>query len=143
MKVLNTAPLIDLTDVAEMELIIRRRMREYAMGEHAGVFKGSGFDFVGVRDWQPGDRPSAIDWPQSTFSNFQPMVAREFEQPSNASIMVVADRSASTRCGRNGASIAASIARAVATIGLSGVFFQDAFGLMTFDEGFQHVSAVR
>jgi uncharacterized protein (DUF58 family) len=143
MKVLTATPLIDVTDVAEMELIILRRMREYTMGEHASVFKGSGFDFVGLRDWQPGDRPSAIDWPQSTFNNFRPLVAREFEQQSNATIMVVADSSASTRCSLNGVSVASGIARAVDTIGLSGLFLQDVFGVMTFDEGFQHVSAVR
>lgn len=143
MKVLVGKPLIDVAEIAEMELIILRRMREYTMGEHASVFKGSGFDFVGLRDWQSGDRPSSIDWAQSTFTNFAPLVVREFEQYSTATIMVVADRSASTRCSLNGVSIAAGIARAVATIGLSAVFFQDTFGVMTFDQGFQQLAAVR
>ncbi len=126
-----------------MELLILRRMREYTMGEHASVFRGSGFDFVGLRDWQPGDRPSSIDWAQSTFNNFAPLAVREFEQHSTATIMVVADRSASTRCGLNGVSIGAAIARAVAAIGLSAVLFQDQFGVVTFDEGFRHLAAVR
>ena len=39
--------------------------------------------------------------------------------------------------------IAAAIARAIATIGMSAVFFQDMFGLMTFDVGFEHLAAVR
>ncbi|MSO30216.1 MAG: DUF58 domain-containing protein [Acidobacteria bacterium] len=143
MKVLVRKPLIDAADVAEIELVILRRMREFTLGEHASVFKGSGFDFVGLRDWQPGDRPSSIDWPQSTFNNFAPLVIREFEQHSTATIMVVADRSASTHCGLNGVSIAAGIARAVATIGLSAVFFQDVFGVMTFDQGFEQLLAVR
>lgn len=143
MKVLVGKPLIDVAEVAEMELLILRRMREYTLGEHASVFRGSGFNFVGLRDWQPGDRPSSIDWPQSTFNNFAPLVVREFEQHSTATIMVVADRSASTRCGLNGVSIAAGIARAVATIGLSAVFFQDVFGVMTFAQGFDQLAAVR
>ena len=134
---------IDIAEMAEMELRILRRMREHAMGEHASLFRGAGFDFVGLRDWQPGDRPSSIDWPQSTFNNFTPLVVREFEQHSTATISVVADRSASTLCGTNGLSIAGGIARAVATIGLSAVFFQDMFGLMTFDRGFENIRAVR
>ena len=143
MKVLVGKPLIDVAEIAEMELLILRRMREHTMGEHASVFRGPGFDFVGLRDWQAGDRPSAIDWPQSTFNNFTPLVVREFEQHSTATIVVVADRSASTLCGLNGVSIGAGIARAVATIGLSAVFFQDMFGMMTFDRDFQRMLAVR
>ncbi|OFW15638.1 MAG: hypothetical protein A3F70_06765 [Acidobacteria bacterium RIFCSPLOWO2_12_FULL_67_14] len=143
MKVLVRKPLIDVAEIAEIELLILRRMREHTMGEHASVFRGSGFDFVGLRDWEPGDRPSNIDWPQSTFNNFTPLVVREFEQHSTATIMVVADRSASTFCSVNGVSIASGVARAIATIGLSAVFFQDMFGVMTFDRGFDSISAVR
>ena len=143
MKVLVGKPLIDTAEIAEIELLIMRRMREFTLGEHASVFKGSGFDFVGLRDWQPGDRPSSIDWPQSTFNNFSPLVVREFEQHSTATIMVVADRSISTRCSVHGVSIAGGVARAVATIGLSAVFFQDQFGVMTFERGFEQMAAVR
>ncbi len=143
MKVLAGKPLIDVAEIAEIELRIVRRMREHTMGDHASVFRGSGFDFVGLRDWQPGDRPSSIDWAQSTFNNFTPLVVREFEQHSTATVVVIADRSASTTCSRNGASIGAGIARAVATIGLSAVFFQDLFGVMTFDRDFRDMLAVR
>lgn len=143
MKVLVGKPLIDVAEIAEMELLILRRMREHTLGEHVSIHRGSGFDFVGLRDWQPGDRPSSIDWPQSTFNNFTPLVVREFEQHSIATIMVVADRSASTVCSVNGKSIAAGVARAVATIGLSAVFFQDVFGMMTFHRGFDDMLAVR
>ena len=39
--------------------------------------------------------------------------------------------------------IAAPVARALATIGLSAVFFQDPFGLVTFDAGFTHFGGIR
>ncbi len=135
-------PLIDLSEIAEVELFILKRMKELALGDHASVFKGSGFNFVGLRDWEPGDRVSAIDWAQSSVTNFSPMVVREFEQPSNAAIVAVADASLSTRCGAHGTLIATAIARAVAAIGLSAVFFQDLFGLLTFAEDFRQVAAV-
>ena len=112
-------------------------MREFTIGEHRSLFHGSGFDFVGLRDWQAGDRLSAIDWPQSTLTNFSPLIVREFEQPSTATVVAVADRSLSTRCGIDGVPIAAAIARAIATIGMSAVFFQDLFGLITFDARFR------
>jgi uncharacterized protein (DUF58 family) len=125
-------PLVNLSEITEVELLILKRMREFTMGEHRSLFHGSGFDFVGLREWQAGDRFSSIDWPQSTLTNFNPLIVREFEQPSTAGVVVVADRSLSTRCGIDGVPIAGAIARAIATIGMSAVFFQDMFGLMTF-----------
>jgi uncharacterized protein (DUF58 family) len=135
--------LVNLSEVAEIEMFILRRMKEYTLGDHASVFKGSGFNFVGVRDWEPGDRVSSIDWAQSSLTNFSPLVTREFEQDSNATIVAVADASMSTRCGAHGLPIAAAIARSVAAVGLSAVFFQDLFGLITFDDQFRQVVAAR
>jgi uncharacterized protein (DUF58 family) len=143
-------PLINLSEITEVELLILKRMREFTIGEHSSMFHGTGFDFVGLRDWQAGDRFENIDWPQSSLTNFSPLVVREFEQPTTSSAIIVADRSASTRCGANSASgenrglqIATLIARAIATIGMSAVFFQDSIGLITFDEGFRQLGAVR
>lgn len=136
-------PLIDLSEITEIELVIRKRMREFTLGDHASLFHGTGFDFVGLRDWQAGDRPETIDWAQSTLTNFSPFVVRDFEQRTTSSVIVVADASLSTRCGVDGVPIAATIARAIATIGMSAVFFQDRFGLITFDDRLAHMSAVQ
>jgi uncharacterized protein (DUF58 family) len=137
------APYVSLADITEIELLILKRMREVTLGEHRSSSHGSGFDFQGLRDWQPGDRPSAIDWAQSTITNFSPLQVREFEQPSTATVAAIADVSLSTRCGVNGKPIGALVARAIATIGMSAVFFQDPFGLVTFDEGFEHLGGIR
>jgi len=137
------APLVNLADITEIELVIIKRMREVTMGEHRSRSQGSGFDFLGLRDWQPGDRFASIDWAQSSLTNFSPLIVREFEQPSTATVMAIADVSPSTRCGVQGIPIAAAIARSIATLGMSAVFFQDPFGLVTFDAGFQHLSALR
>src|SRR5438034_4592033 len=136
-------PLVNLSEIAEIELFILKRMKEFTLGDHASLFKGSGFNFVGLRDWQPGDRVSSVDWAQSSLNNFSPLITREFEQDSNATIVAVADASMSTRCGVNGVPIAAAIARSVAAVGLSAVFFQDQFGLITFDDRFRQMAAAR
>jgi uncharacterized protein (DUF58 family) len=136
-------PLINLSEITEVELRILKRMKEFTIGEHASRFHGSGFDFVGLRDWQAGDRFENIDWPQSSLTNFSPLVVREFEQPSTSSVVIVADRSLSTRCGIDGVPVAATIARAIATIGMSAVFFQDSVGLITFGEDFVHLEGLR
>ena len=136
-------PYVSLADITEIELLMLKRMREVTIGEHRSASHGSGFDFQGMRDWQPGDPPSAVDWPQSTITNFSPLVVREFERPSTATVAAVADVSLSTRCGSNGTPIAALVARAIATIGMSAVFFQDPFGLVTFDHDFTHLAGIR
>ena len=136
--------LVNLQEIAEIELFIVRRMKEFTLGDHASVFKGAGFNFVGVRDWEPGDRMASIDWSQSSLTNFSPMITREFEQDSNAAIVAVVDASLSTRCGvAGGVTIAMAIARAVAAAGLSATFFQDLFGLVTFDERFAPLASAR
>jgi len=76
-------------------------------------------------------------------TNFSPMIVRDFEQRSTATVITVADASLSTRCGIDGIPIAAAIARAIGTIGMSAVFFQDMFGLITFDARFDQLAAVR
>ena len=139
----DVEPFVNLSELTEIELLIMRRMREFTIGEHRSLFHGSGFDFVGLRDWQAGDRMSQIDWAQSTLTNFSPMVVRDFEQKSTATVVAVADASLSTRCGIDGVPIAAAIARAIGTIGMSAVFFQDMFGLITFGAKFEELSAIR
>ena len=81
------APLVNLADITEIELVILKRMREVTMGEHRSRGQGSGFDFTGLRDWQGGDRFSSIDWAQSSLTNFSPLIIREFEQPSTATVI--------------------------------------------------------
>ena len=139
----DVEPFVNLSELTEIELLIMRRMREFTIGEHRSLFHGSGFDFVGLRDWQAGDRMSQIDWAQSTLTKFSPMVVRDFEQRSTATVVAIADNSLSTRCGIDGIPIAAAIARTIGTIGMSAVFFQDLFGLITFDARFEQLAAIR
>lgn len=95
----DAASVVNLDEITKIELIVARRLRERTAGEHRSQAEGAGFDFVGLRDWHSGDRLSAIDWPQSTITNFAPLVVREFDQPSTATVMAVADLSSSTLCG--------------------------------------------
>ena len=139
----DRASLVSLADITAIELLILRRMTDVTLGDHRSRSHGSGFDFLGLRDWQAGDRFASIDWAQSSLTNFAPIIVREFEQPSTATVVAVADHSLSTRCGIDGVPIATAVARAVATIGLSASFFQDPFGLVTFDAGFEHLAAIR
>jgi len=137
----RTVHVLDTAEIAEIELYILRRMRALTSGDHASSAMGSGFDLLGLRDWEPGDAISAIDWAQSSLTNFNPLVTRQFQQDSNAVILALADASLSTRCGARGVLIMSAITRALAAVGLAAAFFQDRFGLIAFDESLQVRSA--
>ena len=132
--------LVSWSEIRDVELVIVRRMRELAIGAHPSMFHGPGYDLAGLRDWQPGDRVSTIDWPQSSLTNFSPLITREFDQESNAPIVIAADVSQSTRCGVRGQPIARVIARAVATFAMAAACFQDRVGLMTFGRGTRRIA---
>ena len=136
-------PLVNLAEIAQIEFFILKRMKEFATGDHASVFKGTGFNFAGLKDWEPGDAVSSIDWAQSSLNNFSPMVTRDYEQNSTATILAVADASLSTRCGANGTLIMSVVARSLAAAGLAAVMFQDMFGLVTVDDVFRQLATVR
>jgi uncharacterized protein (DUF58 family) len=130
-------------DVAQIELHILRWLREHTSGDHASVSTGAGFNLVGLKEWEPGDPVSTVDWAQSSLTNFSPLITRQFEQDSNATIVALLDESASTRCGAAGVSIQTAICRCLAAIGFAAAFFQDSFGFIGFDADFRAVSGAR
>jgi uncharacterized protein (DUF58 family) len=136
-------PILDAQEVAQIELYILRRVREITAGDHASTSTGTGFNLTGLKDWEPGDAVSAIDWAQSSLTNFSPIVTRQFEQDSSATIIAVADASLSTRGGAGHAAIMTGIARALAAVGLAASFFQDRFGLVTFDDDLRLLTSAR
>jgi len=86
-------PLINLSEITEVELLILKRMREFTIGEHSSMFHGTGFDFVGLRDWQAGDRFEAIDWAQSSRSSSPIDRRRRGAAPTAAPTTIAACRS--------------------------------------------------
>lgn len=135
--------LINPADVSELEMFLLRRMREHTAGDHASVYAGAGFNVVGLRDWQPGDPMSAIDWAQSSLNNFSPLITRQLEQDSAATVIVAADASLSTHCGPGGAQLRTAILRCLAVLGLSAAFCQDRFGLVAFDDRCRPLGTLR
>lgn len=135
--------LIDPSDVSQLETFLLRRMREHTAGDHASVYAGSGFNVAGLRDWEPGDPLSAIDWAQSSLTNFTPLITRQLEQDSTATVMVAADASLSTHCGPLGAQMRTTILRCLAVLGLSAAFCQDRFGLVVFDDRCRPLGTLR
>jgi uncharacterized protein (DUF58 family) len=135
--------ILNAQDIAQIELYILKRVQDISAGDHTSFATGTGFDVTGLKDWEPGDSVSSIDWAQSSLTNFSPIVTRQFEQDSSATIVAIADASLSTRCGTRSASIMTAIARGLASVGLAAAFFQDRFGFFAFDGDLQLRAAAR
>ena len=125
---------LSLAEIKEIEISVLRRIQELNTGGHKSVFRGAGFDLVGLREWQPGDKLSSVDWPQSAINRYDPMLVREFEEDKGGTILIIADASLSMQCGTNGLSSGDIASKVIATIGFSGVFFQDLNGLFVFEK---------
>jgi uncharacterized protein (DUF58 family) len=143
MTVSAAALSFDPADVAEIELSILRWMREYTSGDHASFSTGAGFNMTALKEWEPGDPVSTVDWAQSSLTNFSPLITRQFQQDSNATVVALADDSASTRCGAGGVSIQSAICRCLAAVGFATAFFQDSFGFIGFDADFRAANSAR
>lgn len=129
----NASPLLDPSEVETINLFCNARVRKLIFGEHASVFTGTrGFDFSGIRDFEPGDQQIKVDWAHSTSTLFNPLQVRECIEERSIDIVIAADVSCSMRCGTRGTLIGTSIARAIATIGFSASIFQDTVGLVLF-----------
>lgn len=125
--------LIDPGDIEEIEIFVRTFARQVVSGEHRSVFSSSlGFDLVGIRDIQPDDPKSRIDWARSTLTGFSPLQVHEHTAERSLDIIVCADASLSTRCGGNGVTVAYIIARTLTILGASAILFNDRVGLITF-----------
>jgi uncharacterized protein (DUF58 family) len=129
----NASPHLDPSEVEAINLFSAARVRKLIFGEHASVFTGTrGFNFSGIRDFEPGDLQVKVDWAHSTTTLFNPLQVRECIEERSIDIVIAADISCSTRCGASGALIGKSIARTIATIGFSASIFQDTVGLVLF-----------
>lgn len=127
-------PLVDVAEIEELDLQVMARVQELIYGEHASIYSSTGgFDFAGLREWEPGDSRAQIDWAHSTMNAFSPLVVRESVEPHALDVVIGADVSLSTRCGISGMTIGRVVARAIATIGFSAAIFQDSVGLVLYD----------
>ena len=73
--------LLDASEIEAINLFCSARVRELIFGEHASVFTGTrGFDFSGIRDFEPGDPQIRVDWAHSTTTLYNPLQVREIHR---------------------------------------------------------------
>ncbi len=89
----------DLLSKKELiEIVANDRVAELLPGVWGSRKTGSGYEFDGLREMQPGDLSSRIDWPARARTG--KLYVREFLAESHYNLMLVCDLSASMAWGR-------------------------------------------
>ena len=118
--------------VRHIEIITRGLVNDLFGGEYHSVFKGRGMSFSEVREYQPGDDISLIDWNVTARSN-APYI-KIFEEERELTVYLIVDMSRSGNFGtqrRFKNEIAAEIA---AVLGFSAIKNNDKVGLILFSD---------
>ena len=118
--------------VRHIEIRTRGLVNDLFGGEYHSVFKGRGMSFSEVREYQPGDDISLIDWNVTARSN-APYI-KIFEEERELTVYLIVDISRSGNFGtlrRFKNEIAAEIA---AVLGFSAIKNNDKVGLILFSD---------
>lgn len=105
----NEAVLADLTeilvypsyeDIKKLQMMGDKRKLGNLFGAHKTKIKGSGTDFFGIRQFQPGDPLKNVHWPSvAKTGDIEKLMVREFESEQNIRVVIMLDASASMGAG--------------------------------------------
>ena len=121
-----------LRKVRRIEIRTRHLVNDVFAGEYHSVFKGQGMEFVGVREYEPGDDIRTIDW-NVTARLGHPFV-KKFHEERELTVVLMVDASGSGRFGsveRMKGEIAAEIC---ALLAFSAIKNNDKVGLLIFTD---------
>jgi uncharacterized protein (DUF58 family) len=110
----------------------KRLMSGAVAGDFTTPRKGSGFEFVQLREYQEGDDVRFIDWKAT--AKTEKVFVRQYAEERNRTIWLVVDRSASLFYGSKERLKYEVIAEAATLIACAAEYQKDSVGLIFFDE---------
>ena len=121
-----------LKKVKRIEIQTRGLVNNFFGGEYHSVFKGRGMTFSEVREYQPGDDISLIDW-NVTARSGNPFI-KVFEEERELTVFLIVDISASGAFGSE-SQLKKNIGAEIASVlGFSAIKNNDKVGLILFSD---------
>ncbi len=120
-----------LQAIKRIQIISRKKVREIFAGEYRSVFKGKGIEVEELREYEPGDDVSAIDW--KTSARRSRLYVKKFREERELSLFLVVDASPSMDFGLY-APRREKAAEAAALLSLAALMNNDRVGLLIFGE---------
>ena len=121
-----------LRKLRRIELHTRKVLNTSFVGEYRSTFKGTGMEFVDVREYLPGDDVRAIDW-KVTARMGRPYV-KKFVEERELTVILCVDASGSGYFGTRTQFKLEQAAQVAATLAFSAVTNNDKVGLLFFTD---------
>jgi len=121
-----------LRKLRRIELHTRKVLNTSFVGEYKSTFKGTGMEFVDVREYLPGDDVRAIDW-KVTARMGRPYV-KKFVEERELTVILCVDASGSGYFGTRAQFKLEQAAQVAATLAFSAVSNNDKVGLLFFTD---------
>ena len=121
-----------LKKLRQIELRTRKIINTTFVGEYRSTFKGTGMEFVDVREYLPGDDIRAIDW-KVTARMGRPYV-KKFVEERELTVILCVDASGSGYFGTRSQFKMEQSAQVAATLAFSAVTNNDKVGLVFFTD---------
>lgn len=121
-----------ISKLRKYEIQIRKAINSRMQGDFHSIFKGSGLEFDGVREYQYGDDTRTIDW--NTSAKGHGTFVKTFKEEKEQTVFFLLDVSASQEIGTPGAQKVDVGKEITGVLTLSAVKQQNRVGLLTFSD---------
>ena len=129
----NKMPTKDiLKKIKRIEISTRKVVNSLVGGEYHSVFKGRGIEFDEVKQYQPGDQISSIDW-KVTARTGVPFV-KKFVEERELTVVLMVDISASQQFGSSMKTKQDIVAEVAALLAFSAIKNNDRVGMLLFSQ---------
>jgi len=120
-----------LAGIGNLEVVAKRIVDGFMMGQHLSPYKGSSVEFVEHRQYHPGDEVRHIDW--RAYGKTGRYFVKEYEEETNLRCRLIVDCSGSMAYAGRTLSKFAYARQLAAALGYLLIRQRDAVGWMTFD----------
>ena len=121
-----------ISKLRKYEIQIRKALNSRMQGDFHSIFKGTGLEFDGVREYQYGDDPRTIDWNVSAKGNGT--FVKTFKEEKEQTVYFLLDVSASQEIGNPGAQKMDIGKEVCGVLTLSAIKEQNKVGLVCFSD---------
>ncbi len=121
-----------ISKLRKYEIQIRKAINSRMQGDFHSIFKGSGMEFDGVREYQYGDDTRTIDWNVSAKGHGT--FVKTFKEEKEQTVFFLLDVSASQEIGTPGAQKVDIGKEITGVLTLAAVKQQNRVGLLTFSD---------
>lgn len=121
-----------LEKLRQIEIHTRKVLNTTFVGEYRSTFKGTGMEFVDVREYLPGDDIRSIDW--KVTARMDRPYSRKFIEERELTVILCVDASGSGYFGTRSQFKLEQSAQVAATLAFSAVTNNDKVGLLFFTD---------